>query len=386
MGNVLEKAKQEQVIALGRLGWSLRQIEAATGVRRETAGGYLRSAGIAFRAPGGWGRKPPAKAATSVTTGSDGSKPANEVITGFFPEVRLPEQVGKRPSGASAAYREMIELELSRGRNAMGIYQDLVDRHGFRSGYQSVQRFVRKLRGAVSPEARVIIETKLGEECQVDYGSFGWVFAALKSLHLVLPPVVAKYSSSYDLMGGKHLNLMTPHEFIETAPLYTHIELADFSPPDSITRMCSPCEKETTWNKVPKITEYKVETSPEIAFEVTGYTCALCRKNSFAVFYQKLDRTLEEKPTGNPASPYSSRHFYNAVRKIGQVPPQEIGIPAELDDRLGSAAGHYKKALEKSPLKLRLNGAPDLHFISLLGRRCLGYPPDSFNKTEPSHQ
>jgi len=36
MGNVLEKAKQEQVIALGRLGWSLRRIEAATGVRRET--------------------------------------------------------------------------------------------------------------------------------------------------------------------------------------------------------------------------------------------------------------------------------------------------------------------------------------------------------------
>jgi len=190
MGNVLEKAKQEQVIALGRLGWSLRRIEAATGVRRETAGGYLRSAGIALRAPGGWGRTPPAKAASLVTTASDSSKPANEVITGFFgsaptdnskpanevitgflPEVTLPEQGGRHPSGASEAYREMIELELSRGRNAMGIYQDLVDRHGFTSSYQSVQRFVRKLRGAVSPEARVIIETKLGEECQVDYGT-----------------------------------------------------------------------------------------------------------------------------------------------------------------------------------------------------------------------
>ena len=190
MGNVLEKAKQEQVNALGRLGWSLRRIEAATGVRRETAGGYLRSAGIALRTPGGWGRKAPAKAATSVTTGSDSSKPAievitgfsgsrpadnakpdNEVITGFLPEVTLPEQDGKRPSGASEAYRELIELELSRGRNAMGIWQDLVDGHGFRSSYQSVQRFVRKLRGAVSPEARVIIETKLGEEAQVDYGT-----------------------------------------------------------------------------------------------------------------------------------------------------------------------------------------------------------------------
>ena len=193
MGNVLEKVKQEQVIALGRLGWSLRQIEAATGVRRETAGGYLRSAGIALRTPGGWGRKPPSTAANSVTadpvggetakpaiaviTGSfcstpaDNSKPANEVITGFLPEVTLPESGGKRPSGASEPYREMIALELSRGRNAMGIWQDLVDKHGFTSSYQSVQRFVLKLRGAVSPEARVIIETKPGEEGQVDYGT-----------------------------------------------------------------------------------------------------------------------------------------------------------------------------------------------------------------------
>ena len=45
------------MIALGRLGWSLRKIEAATGVRHETAGGYLRSAGIAIRAPGSWGAK-----------------------------------------------------------------------------------------------------------------------------------------------------------------------------------------------------------------------------------------------------------------------------------------------------------------------------------------
>lgn len=185
MGNVLSKEKREQVIALGRLGWSLRRIEQATGVRRETAGGYLKSAGIALRTPGGWGRKPPSKAATSVTSGSDSSKPAIEVITGFSSATAannskpanevitgfLPERASKRSAGASEAYREMIELELSRGRNAMGIYQDLVDGHGFRSSYQSVQRFVRKLRGAVSPEARVIIETRPGEEAQVDYGT-----------------------------------------------------------------------------------------------------------------------------------------------------------------------------------------------------------------------
>jgi hypothetical protein len=63
MSHVLSREKREQVIALGRLGWSLRRIEQATGVRRETAGDYLRAAGIALRRPGGWGHHSPSKAA-----------------------------------------------------------------------------------------------------------------------------------------------------------------------------------------------------------------------------------------------------------------------------------------------------------------------------------
>jgi len=46
MGNVLSEAKRQQVIALGRLGWSLRRIEQETGVRRETAGSYLKASGL----------------------------------------------------------------------------------------------------------------------------------------------------------------------------------------------------------------------------------------------------------------------------------------------------------------------------------------------------
>src|ERR1039458_8788757 len=188
MGNVLSKEKREQVIALGRLGWSLRRIEEATGVRRVTAGDYLRGAGIVVRSPGSWGPKSLPKPATLVITGSDSSKPAMEVttgfhepannskaatsvITGFLPSGADLAQDGQRTASSSEAYRELIELELSRGRNAMGIFQDLVDGHGFTGGYQSVRRFVRGLRGASSPEARVIIETRLGEECQVDYGT-----------------------------------------------------------------------------------------------------------------------------------------------------------------------------------------------------------------------
>ena len=39
MSNILAKTKQQQIEGLGRLGWSLRKIEAATGVRRETISG-----------------------------------------------------------------------------------------------------------------------------------------------------------------------------------------------------------------------------------------------------------------------------------------------------------------------------------------------------------
>ncbi len=68
MSNVLSDEKKQQILALGRLGWTLRRIEQVTGVRRETAGAYLKAAGIGVRPPRGWGRRGPAKAANEVTT------------------------------------------------------------------------------------------------------------------------------------------------------------------------------------------------------------------------------------------------------------------------------------------------------------------------------
>src|ERR1051325_4496218 len=67
VSNVLNEEKRQQVIALGRLGWPLRRIQQETGIRRETAGAYLKAAGIAIRVPGGWGRRVPAKPANEVS-------------------------------------------------------------------------------------------------------------------------------------------------------------------------------------------------------------------------------------------------------------------------------------------------------------------------------
>jgi transposase len=199
MANVLNEEKKQQVLALGRLGWSLRRIQQATHVRRETAGAYLKAAGIAVRPPSGWGRCEP-KPANEVITDSGAAKPAIPVIPGpLDPNVNCnpnpnPENLSTKGkakatskpanetevitdsavvTGPSACepYREAIDLGLNRGRNAMAIWQDLVSEYGFASSYQSVQRFVRKRRGTQTPEARVVIVTAAGQEAQVDYGT-----------------------------------------------------------------------------------------------------------------------------------------------------------------------------------------------------------------------
>ena len=162
MSNVLSEEKRQQVIALGRLGWSLRRIQNTTGVRRETASEYLRAAGIAVRGPGRWGRSE-AKPAIQVSTDPEahqGAKPAIEVSTDSSLSI-----------SACEVHREFIESSLAKGRNAMAIWQDLVDGHGFTHAYASVRRFVAKLRVSAQKDACAIIVTAPGEEAQVDYGS-----------------------------------------------------------------------------------------------------------------------------------------------------------------------------------------------------------------------
>jgi len=81
MSNVLDEEQQQQILALGRLGWSLRRIEAATGVRRETIGGYLRAAGIGVRGRGRPGERA-AKAAISPEVSTEARvQRANFVFT-----------------------------------------------------------------------------------------------------------------------------------------------------------------------------------------------------------------------------------------------------------------------------------------------------------------
>jgi hypothetical protein len=189
MTNILGDDKKQQILALGRLGWPLRRIEQATGVRRETASAYLKAAGIAIRAPRR--RRPPPKPASGVSTdpakpasgvSTDPANPASQVSTDPGPLAAdltdlpvWPPPASRAPTASACEpYRELIELALGRGRNAMAIWQDLVDHHGFLARYASVRRFVGGLRGQRPPEAHPVIVTAPGEEGQSTTATGRW--------------------------------------------------------------------------------------------------------------------------------------------------------------------------------------------------------------------
>src|SRR5262245_2520201 len=83
MSNVLSEEKRQQVVALGRLGWPLRRIEAATGVRRETASEYLRAAGVKVVGRGRRGSKPAITQGVSTDSGRVETTTAGEVSAGL---------------------------------------------------------------------------------------------------------------------------------------------------------------------------------------------------------------------------------------------------------------------------------------------------------------
>jgi transposase len=180
MANVLSDEKRQTVEALGRLGWTLRRIQEATGVRRETASEYLKAAGIPVRQPRGRKLKQakPASRETNPQVDPGPSESATVDAVGGTAKAASHPQVDSRPTpsycgpaSSCEPYREMVQEALSRGRLAIAIYQDLVSDYGFRGSYDAVLRFAKRLRRpAAKPQAHPVIATPPGQEAQVDYG------------------------------------------------------------------------------------------------------------------------------------------------------------------------------------------------------------------------
>jgi transposase len=142
--NVLKLHLQTTIHTLLVAGTSQRQIERVTGIDRKTIRAYREQfAAAAANSPG-------------VAT---------------EPVVPTPGPLAPTVPTASTCepHRAFIEAQLRLQRNAMAIYQDLVDRFAFSGAYNAVKRFTGKLRQR-EPAQFDRLSFLPGEEMQVDYG------------------------------------------------------------------------------------------------------------------------------------------------------------------------------------------------------------------------
>jgi len=155
MSRQLKMAQINAIRSLHEAGRSNREISRLTGIHRETVGKYVSQA-----AP-----KP--------------AEPDHRVRCG--------------PANACEPFRELIIGKLDAGLSGTRIFQDLCQEHGFAASYSSVRRFIQRLK-KTTPLPFRRIETKPGEEAQVDFGMGAWVVQEGKRRRPWLFRIVLGYS------------------------------------------------------------------------------------------------------------------------------------------------------------------------------------------------
>ena len=171
---------QTTIWTLLRAGNSQREIERRTGISRHT----IRAWAQRFAAQDD---PPPDPNCSGVATDSAAASPdqtaparppaSTRATLAVHTPAATPTASTPPPPTTPAAmgpslcepHRAFIEAQLRLGRNATAIYQDLVDTHGFAGRYNSVKRFVARLR-VREPEQFDRLSFAPGEEMQVDYG------------------------------------------------------------------------------------------------------------------------------------------------------------------------------------------------------------------------
>ena len=170
MANKLMVQEQEAIRNLARLGWGIRRIARELKVSRNTIRNYVRTL------------EPPDPAPIAEQILKSATLPAPDA--GIQTDPLSPPGAGGvkiQTDPLSTAgktgreslcfvHAELILKQVEAGLTAQRIYQDLLLENAFAGSYQSVKRYVHKLR-RTDPKLVQRIEVQPGEEVQVDFGT-----------------------------------------------------------------------------------------------------------------------------------------------------------------------------------------------------------------------
>jgi transposase len=163
MGNVLRMEKLQQIQALAKLGWTNRAISREIDVDRDTVSKYRKQ----------YENQPEVPNDTASVAGQNPPKvPADfsPVENQNPPDVPTDLPAAPRTNSSTIQpYTETVRSFFLQRLTAQRMYQDLVEQHGFTGSYDSVKRYVRKLRKRLRHFSERLPHLP-GREAQVDFG------------------------------------------------------------------------------------------------------------------------------------------------------------------------------------------------------------------------
>ena len=162
MANQLTVHEQETIRSLARQGWKIRRIAKELGVSRNTVRQYVRAMG------------PAGTTGYAVDGALESGPPAIQTDPPFDPR---PSQIDPLSTAGKTGRKSLctehqaaVRIKVEAGLTAQRIFQDLQMEVAFAGSYQSVKRYVGRLRQA-EPQLVCRLEVEPAEEVQVDFGA-----------------------------------------------------------------------------------------------------------------------------------------------------------------------------------------------------------------------
>jgi len=186
MANQLTVQEQEAIKTLAKQGWKIRRIAKELGISRNTVRQYVRTLGPATTPD-----------ALVEAVWESGERPVQtdppfDPRDGQIDPLSTAGKTGRK--SLCADHEAVLRAKVQTGLTAQRIFQDLQTEVAFAGSYQSVKRYVGKLRQA-DPQLVCRLEVQPGEEVQVDFGAGPrWVGADGKQTKTWIFRVVLSHS------------------------------------------------------------------------------------------------------------------------------------------------------------------------------------------------